>query len=66
MLDLVTPSTLGGLAVLGVVGYYSYRRYVGGCRVRLVTSDAKTSLVVRQTTEEGIVTLHDALYDECP
>ncbi|KAJ2438854.1 hypothetical protein GGF42_008157, partial [Coemansia sp. RSA 2424] len=67
MVDLVvTPAGALGLVALSMAGYYTRRRYIDGCRVQLVAADAKTSAVVRQTTDEGLVTLRDVLYSECP
>ncbi|KAJ2691018.1 hypothetical protein H4R19_006400, partial [Coemansia spiralis] len=65
MLDIAYPSALG-LAALGVLAYFSRRRYIEGCRVRVVLVDPKASATVRHTEAEGIVTLHDVLHIECP
>ncbi|KAJ2756993.1 hypothetical protein IWQ56_006296, partial [Coemansia nantahalensis] len=65
MLDIAFPSALG-LAALGVLAYYGQRRYIAGCRVRIVLADTKTSAIVRHTESEGVVTLHDVLHMECP
>ncbi|KAJ2813872.1 hypothetical protein FBU31_007387, partial [Coemansia sp. 'formosensis'] len=66
MLDLLSPTGALGLIALGMGGYYSCRRYIDGCRIKLIVADAKTSVVVRQTSDEGMVTLRDILYTECP
>ncbi|KAJ2252714.1 hypothetical protein GGI13_003118 [Coemansia sp. RSA 455] len=66
MLELLSPTGALGLVALGMGGYYSCRRYIDGCRVKVIVADAKTSVVVRQTTDEGMVTLRDVLYAECP
>ncbi|KAJ2785740.1 hypothetical protein GGI15_001800, partial [Coemansia interrupta] len=62
---LVSPSALG-VAALGALGYFLRQRYIDGCRVELITSDAKTSAIVRQTDTEGAVTLRDILFTTCP
>ncbi|KAJ2704181.1 hypothetical protein FB645_003485 [Coemansia sp. IMI 203386] len=64
MLNFVNPSHLG-LAALGLGGYYACKRYIEACRIKVVTSEAKTSVVIRQTDEEGIVTLRDILFTKC-
>ncbi|KAJ1666866.1 hypothetical protein IW140_002477 [Coemansia sp. RSA 1813] len=64
-MSLLSPSTLG-LVALGLFGVYKYRRYIDDCRVKIVTSECKTSAIVRQTDTEGTITLHDILYTECP
>ncbi|KAJ2015096.1 hypothetical protein GGI06_003389, partial [Coemansia sp. S85] len=63
---MIVPAGVLGLVALGMGGYYSCRRYIEGCRVRVIVADAKTSLIVRQTTDTGSVTLRDILYAECP
>ncbi|KAJ2899960.1 hypothetical protein IWW38_000758 [Coemansia aciculifera] len=66
MLDFVSPPGALGLIALAMVGYYACRRYIAGCRIQLIVADAKTSAVVRHTTDEGLITLRDVLYAECP
>ncbi|KAJ2724039.1 hypothetical protein GGI07_002244 [Coemansia sp. Benny D115] len=66
MLDFLGSAGSLGAAALGVAGYFTVRRYIDGCRVQVVTGDAKTSAVVRQTGQEGVVTLRDVLYSSCP
>ncbi|KAJ2510557.1 hypothetical protein GGI11_005441, partial [Coemansia sp. RSA 2049] len=67
---LLSPSALG-LAAAGVaLGVYKYRQYMDGCRIRIVTSEAKTSaVIVRRTGDEDkeeTTSLRDILYNECP
>ncbi|KAI9500332.1 hypothetical protein GGI25_001085 [Coemansia spiralis] len=64
-IELFSPSALG-LAVMGAAGVYGYRHYIDGCRIKIVTCDSKSSAAVRQTDAEGVVTLRDVLYTECP
>ncbi|KAJ2365540.1 hypothetical protein IW150_006186, partial [Coemansia sp. RSA 2607] len=54
------------IAALGGLGYYMRQRYIDGCRIQLITSDRKTSAIVRQTESEGSLTLRDILYTTCP
>ncbi|KAJ2078714.1 hypothetical protein H4R24_004293 [Coemansia sp. RSA 988] len=65
MLDITYPSSLS-LVALGILGYYSRKRYIENCRVRVLSAGAKTSAIVRHTKAEGMVTLHDVLRKECP
>ncbi|KAJ2451085.1 hypothetical protein EV183_003857 [Coemansia sp. RSA 2336] len=65
MLDITYPSAMS-LVVLGMLGYFGRKRYMEGCRIKVVSTEAKASAIVRQTKSEGVVTLHDILHKECP
>ncbi|KAJ2560007.1 hypothetical protein EV175_000008 [Coemansia sp. RSA 1933] len=66
-MSLPSPSAVWAAAALGLLlGMYKYRRYIEGCRVRLITSERKTSAIVRQTDTEGAITLHDIVHTKCP
>ncbi|KAJ2784543.1 hypothetical protein H4R18_001083 [Coemansia javaensis] len=45
---------------------YFRKWYAARCRIQLLLASEKTSAVVRHTESEGMVTLHDMLYTECP
>ncbi|KAJ2341417.1 hypothetical protein GGF43_006177 [Coemansia sp. RSA 2618] len=54
------------MVALGVLGYFARKRYIDGCRVEVLSADAKTSAIVRQTEAEGVVTLFGVLHNDCP
>ncbi|KAJ2159684.1 hypothetical protein GGF46_002856 [Coemansia sp. RSA 552] len=66
MLDIVNPGTLWLATLIGLLSYVGHKRYIQGCRIQVLSSDYKTSAIVRQTQGEGVVTLFDVLHNECP
>ncbi|KAJ1831812.1 hypothetical protein LPJ63_004013 [Coemansia sp. RSA 2711] len=63
MLDVLYSSTI---PLIALALYWGRKRYINGCRVRVISADAKTSAIVRQTESEGVVTLFDVLRNHCP
>ncbi|KAJ1883072.1 hypothetical protein LPJ66_011069, partial [Kickxella alabastrina] len=64
--SLSIASAAAAAAALSVAGYLRYKQYIDQCRITVITSDPKTSVILRQTDKEGVVTLHDILHRKCP